>query len=412
MNEQQAATEILSGVVAFSVIILLLVLLILLARRALIPSRRIHININQRQDISCSSGQKLLIALSDNGILLPSACGGSGTCGQCKVIVGKGGGEVLVTEKNHLTRREQGQGYRLACQLTVRSPLALELPATVFGAKKYHCIVRSNEHIASFLKELVLELPDDEQLDFRAGGYVQVECPPYRCAFAEFDIPGQYRQEWERLNLLRYQAGTDHATSRAYSMANYPGEGNIIMLNVRIATPPPRSPELPPGVVSSYIFSLKPGDRVTVAGPFGEFFARDTDAEMIFVGAGAGMAPMRSLILDQLLRLRSGRRIGFWYGARSRSEMPYVKEFDELCVQHGNFSWHAALSSPLLEDNWQGYTGYIHEVLREHYLRQHPAPEDCEYYLCGPPVMVTATIGMLEDLGVERSNIMLDDFGA
>lgn len=403
--------EISLGVLVFSIIILGLTAVILLARRALIPAGNIDIVINEEKNISCSSGSKLLSALGENRIFLPSACGGCGTCGQCKVRVLDGGGETLITERALLTRREQNDGFRLACQLTVREPLYIEVPAAVFGARKYACTVRSNHNIASFLKELVVELPGGETLNFRAGGYIQIECPPYQVSFREFDIPPSFRGEWDKLNLWRFSSSSHHTVTRAYSLANYPDENDTIMLNVRIATPPPKMPNVPPGIVSSFIFGLKPGDQVTVAGPFGEFFARQTEAEMVFVGAGAGMAPMRSHILDQLLRLKSGRKISFWYGARSRQEMPYVDEFNQLDKQYSNFSWHAALSTPLAEDHWQGLTGYIHEVLRDHYLLKHRAPEDCEYYLCGPPMMVTATISMLEDLGVERSNILLDDFG-
>ena len=398
------------GVLIFSGIIFGLVIVILAARRMLIPVGQVDITINRQKTITCENGSKLLGALAEQGIYLPSACGGSGTCGQCRVVA-SGGGDILVTEKNHLTRREQNNGYRLACQLTVREPLDIHVPPAVLGIRKYRCTVRSNRNIAVFLKELVLEMPPGERLDFHAGEYVQIECPPYHCSFREFDIPPEYRAEWDKYNLWRFESATNYATSRAYSMANYPAENDIIMLNVRIATPPPKSPHLPPGIVSSYIFGLRPGDKVTVAGPFGEFFAKETRAEMIFIGAGAGMAPMRSHILDQLKRLNSGRKISFWYGARSLLEMPYVDEFNALGREYDNFSWCAALSSPLPHDNWQGYTGYIHEVLRDNYLKQHPAPEDCEYYLCGPPVMVTATISMLEDLGVGSGNIMLDDFG-
>lgn len=404
--------EITMGVLVFSGIILALVGIILAARRALIPAEQIEISINGQKTVSCPSGSKLLGALGENQIYLPSACGGCGTCGQCKVMVVEGGGDILITEKNHLTRREQKSGYRLACQLTVREALRIEVPAAVFGARKFHCAVRSNNNIATFLKELVLELAPGETLPFRAGGYIQIECPPHHLSFKDFDLPQEYRPEWDKLNLWRYESSSQQSVTRAYSVANYPDESDIIMLNVRIATPPPKEPDLPPGVGSSYIFSLRPGDRVTVSGPFGDFFARDTDAEMIFVGGGAGIAPMRSHILDQLKRLKSARKISFWYGARSLREIPYASEFDELSRQYDNFSWRVVLSNPQPEDNWQGDTGYIHEVLRDNYLQQHPAPEDCEYYLCGPPMMVTATINMLEDLGVERGQIMLDDFGA
>jgi Na+-transporting NADH:ubiquinone oxidoreductase subunit F len=290
--------------------------------------------------------------------------------------------------------------------------MKIEVPHEVFGVKKWACTVRSNRNVATFIKELVLELPENEIVDFRAGGYIQIECPPHEIKFADFDIETQYRSDWDRFKLWRYVSKVNYPVQRAYSMANYPGEKGIVMLNVRIATPPPKAPDtVPPGIMSSYIFSLKPGDKVTISGPFGEFFARKTNHEMVFVGGGAGMAPMRSHILDQLDRLKTTRKITFWYGARSLREMFYQEDFDRLQRENPNFKWHVALSDPLPEDNWTGYTGFIHQVLYEKYLNNHPAPEDCEYYMCGPPMMNSAVIKMLLDLGVERENIMLDDFG-
>jgi len=290
--------------------------------------------------------------------------------------------------------------------------MRIRVPDEVFGVKQWECTVRSNHNVATFIKELVLELPEGETLDFRAGGYIQIECPPYELDFGDIDVEPEFRDEWDRFKLWDLHAAAGEPAMRAYSMANYPEENRIIMLNVRIATPPPSQwNEAPPGVMSSYLFGLKPGDNVTVAGPFGEFYARETDREMVFVGGGAGMAPMRSHIFDQLMRIGTDRRMTFWYGARSKREMFYVEDFDRLAAEHDNFDWHVALSEPLPEDNWQGFTGFIHQVLYEQYLKDHPAPEDCEYYLCGPPMMNTAVIGMLEDLGVERDNIMLDDFG-
>ena len=398
------------GVLVFSGIILVLVGIILLARRALVPTKQVEIFVNEQKTVLCRSGSKLLSALVDSQIYLPSACGGAGTCGQCKVVV-EGGGNVLVTEKNHLTRAEQSNGYRLACQLTVRDTLHIKVPPAVFGARKMQCTVRSNNNIGTFLKQLVLALPPGVTLPFRAGGYIQIESPPHHVLFRDFDIPQAYRSEWDKFNLWRFESNVQQSATRAYSMANYPDENDIIMLNVRIATPPPKEPHLPPGIVSSYIYSLKPGDHVSVAGPFGEFFAKDTDAEMVFIGGGAGMAPMRSHVFDQLLRLHSKHKISFWYGARSLKEVPYGDEFDQLSRQHENFSWRVVLSDPLAEDHWKGDTGYIHEVLRDKHLCLHATPEDCEYYLCGPPMMITACINMLEDLGVERKQIMLDDFG-
>jgi Na+-transporting NADH:ubiquinone oxidoreductase subunit F len=293
----------------------------------------------------------------------------------------------------------------------VDQDLRIEVPEDVFGVKKWECTVRSNDNVATFIKELVLELPEGETIDFRAGGYIQIECPAYRLSFHDIDVPVQYRDDWERFKLFDLESVVDTPDLRAYSMASYPEENDIIMLNVRIATPPPNAPEAPPGVMSSYIFGMKPGDKVLVSGPYGEFFARDTDAEMVFVGAGAGMAPMRSLIFDQLKRLQSQRKISFWYGARSLREAFYIEHFDQLAEEYDNFEWYMGLSEPQPEDDWTGPTGFIHNVLHENYLKDHPSPEDCEYYLCGPPMMNASVIQMLEDLGVERENILLDDFG-
>jgi len=403
--------EIAVGIMMFTAIIVSLVLLILIARHWLVPQRIVDIEVNEQTTLHATTGVKLLAALADNQLFLASACGGGGTCGQCQVKITRGAGTILPTEKAHITKREADIGMRLACQVTLRENVKIEVPPSVFGVKKYHCKVRSNKNIATFIKEVVLELPEDTALTFKAGGYVQVECPPYHLRFSEFDIGEVYRAEWDHLNLWRFESASKGGVSRAYSMANYPSENTIIMLNVRIATPPPKYPSLPPGVVSSYIFNLKPGDEVSVAGPFGAFFAKQTDAEMIFVGAGAGMAPMRSHIFDQLKRIHSQRKISFWYGARSLKEMPYIDDFNSLSDEHLNFSWYAALSQALPGDHWNGYTGYIHEVLLQNYLIDHAAPEDCEYYLCGPPMMTTATITMLENLGVEQENILLDDFG-
>jgi Na+-transporting NADH:ubiquinone oxidoreductase subunit F len=289
--------------------------------------------------------------------------------------------------------------------------MKIEVPEEVFGVKKWECTVRSNDNVATFIKELVLELPEGEDVKFRAGGFIQIECPPHTVDYKDFDIEEEYRGDWDRYDMWRYKSVVKEDVVRAYSMANYPEEKGIVMLNVRIASPPPGDDEVPPGKMSSYIFDLKPGDKVTISGPFGEFFAKDTDKEMVFIGGGAGMAPMRSHIFDQLRRLHSKRKMSFWYGARSLREMFYVEDFDELTAENDNFTWNVALSDPLPEDNWQGYTGFIHNVLYENYLKDHPAPEDCEFYICGPPMMNAAVINMLEDLGVERDNILLDDFG-
>jgi Na+-transporting NADH:ubiquinone oxidoreductase subunit F len=399
------------GIVVFTGLVLALVTLVLGARHFLVPSGAVTINVNGERDLVTTAGGKLLQPLSEAGLFVPSACGGTGTCGQCRVRVLRGGAPLLPTEASLISRREAAEGYRLACQMAVRGDLAIELPREVFGVRRWCCRVLSNDSVATFIKELVLELPPGEEVAFRAGGYVQVECPPYRVSFRDFEIPEHLRPDWDRYDLWRLDAGTRQRVTRAYSMANYPGEQGIIMLNVRIATPPPDHPHLPPGVVSSWIFSLKPGDEVEIAGPFGEFFARETDAEMVFVGGGAGMAPMRSHIFDQLERRHSRRRISFWYGARSRREIFYREAFDTLAEKHPNFCWHLALSEPQPGDHWDGHTGFIHKVLFEQYLKDHPAPEDCEYYLCGPPLMTAAVIGMLHGLGVEDDNILLDNFG-
>ena len=399
------------GILIFTGVVLMLVLVILGARNLLVPSGAVTININDERDIGCGAGGKLLYALADAGLFVSSACGGGGTCGQCRVKVLEGGGELLPTESSLINRREAAEGYRLSCQVALKDDMRIELPREVFGVRQWRCRVRSNRSVSTFIKELVLELPPGEEVAFRAGGYIQIECPPYHVKFSDFDIPPHLRADWDKYNLWQLEAGTRQPVMRAYSMANYPGEQGIIMLNVRIATPPADQPGAPPGIMSSYIFSLKAGDEVTISGPFGEFFAKETDAEMIFVGGGAGMAPMRSHIFDQLERLHSSRRMSYWYGARSKREIFYQADFDRLDREHANFTWRIALSDPLPEDNWQGDTGFIHKVLFEQYLKQHPTPEDCEYYLCGPPMMTAAVIGMLQSLGVEDDNILLDNFG-
>lgn len=399
------------GIVVFTAIILLLVAVILAARSQLVASGEVLININAERELHTRPGGKLLGALAEAGLFVSSACGGGGTCGQCRVRVLDGGGQLLPTEASLISKREAAEGLRLACQLGVKQNLRIELPREVFGVKQWDCRVRSNQSVSTFIKELVLELPEGEGMAFRAGGYIQIECPPYRLSYRDFAIPEAYRRDWDRFDLWRYVAETKEPVMRAYSMANYPGEQGILMLNVRIATPPPNKPNAPPGVMSSYIFGLTPGDRVRVSGPFGEFFAKETQAEMVFIGGGAGMAPMRSHIFDQLKRLNSQRKISFWYGARSKRELFYQEDFDALAQAHANFTWRIALSDPQPEDHWAGASGFIHKVLFDEYLSQHPAPEDCEYYMCGPPMMTAAVIGMLKQLGVEEDNLLLDNFG-
>lgn len=405
--------EIFLGVAMFTIIVLALVVIILAAKAKLVSSGNITISVNDDADksITTQAGDKLLGALANAGVFVSSACGGGGTCGQCKVKVKSGGGDILPTELDHITKREAKEGERLACQVSVKEDMSIELPEEIFGVKKWECTVISNDNKATFIKELVLQIPDGESVPFRAGGYIQIEAPAHHIKYSDFDIEEQYRGDWEHFGFFNLESKVDDETVRAYSMANYPDEAGLIMLNVRIATPPPRDLSLPCGKMSSYIFNLKAGDKVTISGPFGEFFAKESENEMVFIGGGAGMAPMRSHIFDQFRRLKTTRKASFWYGARSKREMFYEEDFDSIATENENFKWHVALSDPQPEDNWDGYTGFIHNVLYEHYLRDHEAPEDCEYYMCGPPVMNSAVIAMLKDLGVEDENIMLDDFG-
>ena len=402
---------IVFGVAMFTAIVLALVMVILFARMRLVSSGDVSIEINGEKTITVPAGGKLLQTLSDADLFLASACGGGGTCAQCKCIVKEGGGAMLPTEESHFTRRDAAEGWRLSCQTAVKQDMKIEVPEEVFGVKQWECEVISNDNVATFIKELTLKLPEGENVDFRAGGYVQLECPPHEVRYADFDIGEEYRADWERFGFFNVVSKVDEPVIRAYSMANYPLEKGIVKFNMRVATPPPGSEGIPAGVMSSWAFNLKPGDKVKVYGPFGEFFAKDTDAEMVFIGGGAGMAPMRSHIFDQLLRLKTKRKITFWYGARSLKEMFYQDEYDKLAEEFDNFSWHVALSDPQPEDNWSGDTGFIHNVLYERYLKDHPAPEDCEYYMCGPPMMNAACIKLLNDLGVEPESIMLDDFG-
>jgi Na+-transporting NADH:ubiquinone oxidoreductase subunit F len=405
--------EVYLGVGIFIAIVVMLVLIIIAAKSKLVAEGDITIGINgdPAKAIKIGAGGKLFGALANSGIFVSSACGGGGSCGQCRVHVHSGGGDILPTELDHISKGEAREGCRLACQVNVKSDMEIELEESIFGVKKWDCTVISNDNKATFIKELKLAIPDGESVPFRAGGYIQIEAPAHHVKYADFDIPAQYRGDWERFGFFKLESKVDEPTIRAYSMANYPEEFGIIMLNVRIATPPPNNLTLPCGKMSSYIWSLKAGDKVTISGPFGEFFAKDTDAEMVFVGGGAGMAPMRSHIFDQLKRLKSKRKMSFWYGARSNREMFYVEDFDGLAAENDNFQWHVALSDPQPEDNWTGYTGFIHNVLFEQYLRDHEAPEDCEFYMCGPPMMNAAVINMLKNLGVEEENILLDDFG-
>lgn len=403
--------EIILGVVMFTAIVLALVAVILSARAKLVNSGDVTIEINGEKTITVPAGGKLLQTLAAADLFLPSACGGGGSCAQCRCVVEEGGGSMLPTEQSAFTKREGNEGWRLSCQVPVKQNMKVDVPEEVFGVKQWECTVESNPNVATFIKELTLKLPEGESVDFRAGGYVQLEAPVHHVKFADFDIEEEYRGDWERFGFFKMESKVTEPVIRAYSMANYPEEKGVVKFNIRIATPPPGSQGLPPGQMSSFVFSLKPGDKITVFGPFGEFFAKDTDAEMVFVGGGAGMAPMRSHIFDQLRRLNSTRKMSFWYGARSLRELFYKEEYDQLASENDNFSWNIALSDPQPEDNWDGLTGFIHNVLFESYLKDHSAPEDCEFYMCGPPMMNAAVIKLLKDLGVEDENIMLDDFG-
>lgn len=405
--------EIFLGVVFFTGIVMTLVLAILIARSKLIPSGGVTVRVNGKRSFRTPVGGKLLGVLEHEDIRLSSACGGKGTCGQCKVQVLAGRSAVLPAESSVLNVGEIAAGKRLACQLTVHDDLDIQVPDEVFGVGHWCCRLQSSRCVGTLMKELILELPPGESIDFRAGAFIQVTSPEFDVRYRDFDIAPEYRSEWDRLGLWALAAKSTKTKTRAYSLANYVDEKGIAMLVVRLAIPPLEAFDaIPPGSVSSYLFSLVPGDEVEVSGPYGQFFATENDSEMIFVGGGAGMAPMRSHIFDQLKRLDSGRKISFWYGARHRRELFYVEDFDRLQQEHDNFSWHVALSEPLPEDQWQGDIGFIHQVLHDHYLADHPNPEDCEYYLCGPPVMIEAVTLLLDSLGVGPENIRYDDFGA
>jgi Na+-transporting NADH:ubiquinone oxidoreductase subunit F len=402
---------ILLSTLVFTGTILILVIILNYATSKLVNSGDVKIMINgdEEKSITTSAGSTLLQTLAAEKIFLPSACGGGGTCGLCTCVVETGGGDVLPTEKPHLTRAEIKDNVRLTCQIKVKSDMDIKIPDEVFSIQKWECEVVSNKNVATFIKEFVVRLPEGENLDFRAGGYIQIDIPPYKLDYSEFDIEEEYRGDWDKFNMWRFHSELDEPIFRAYSMANHPAEGNIVMLNVRIASPPPGM-DVPPGLASSYIFNLKPGDKVMVSGPYGEFFAKDTDREMLYVGGGAGMAPMRSHIFDLLKTKRSTRKISFWYGARSRREMFYDEEFKALEEEFPNFSYHVALSDPMKEDNWDGPVGFIHQVVHDNYLINHEAPEDVEYYMCGPPMMVDAVDNMLYNLGVEKEMIDYDSF--
>ncbi len=400
------------GVMVFTAIVIALVFIILAAKKVLVPAGDVHLEINESKKLTIPAGGKLLGALADNGIFVSSACGGGGTCAQCKVRVLAGGGDILDTEKGHINNKEAKEGYRLSCQVAVKQDMQIEVPPEVFETKKWQCTVRSNRNVATFIKELVLELPAGQEVGFKSGGYIQIEAPPHTVHYKDFVIEKEFHEDWDKYNIWQYTSKVDEPVIRAYSMANYPGEKGIIMLNVRVASPPPRAPAgTPPGKMSSYIFGLKPGDKVTISGPYGEFFIKDTKAEMVYIGGGAGMAPLRSHIFELFKNRKTDRKVSYWYGGRSIRELFYIDHFRGIEQQFPNFKFNIALSEPKPEDNWTGYVGFIHQVVLENYLKNHPAPEDIEYYLCGPPMMNAAVFKMLDDLGVEPENIAFDDFG-
>lgn len=404
--------QIVLTIVLLTTIIVILTSAVLIARHLLVPSGDVSILINDSRRITIPAGDKLLSALAKHDIFLPAACGGRGSCGQCRLVVKRGGGEPLLTEMAHLNRRELRNHWRLACMVTVREELAISLPESVLEARQWTCRVQSNRSISTFQAEIVLTLDDPVDFRFEPGSYVLLHAPAGQTRFANFEIADDYSEEWRQHHLFDIVVNRNETTVRAYSMANHPLERGVITFVVRIALPPPNAPAgTPPGRVSSYAFGLKAGERVTISGPFGTFHARDSLREMVFIGGGAGIAPLRSMIYDQLLHKKSGRKITFFYGARSLRDLCYRTEFNELAAQHDNFKWHVALSEPRTSDQWSGATGFIHTVVYERYLQEHPRPEEAEYYVCGPPVMSNAVLGMLEDLGVGRDNVSFDDFG-
>jgi len=404
--------EIIYGVLCFLIIQMVLVTLIVVAKKALLPGGEVTILVNGEKELAVQPGGKLLTSLANEEIFLSSACGGGGSCGQCRCIVEEGGVAILPTELNAIKPHEAKAGYRLSCQVPVKRDLKISVPPEMLETRKWQCTVASNKNVATFIKELVLTLPENEEVNFKAGGYIQIEVPPHALDYQSFDIDEKFLGDWTKFKMFQYKSHVHTPVTRAYSMANYPGEKGIIKLNVRIASPPPRGPlGIPPGQASSYIFNLKEGDPVTIAGPFGEFFIEDSDAEMVYIGGGAGMAPLRSHIFELFKGRKTKRKVSYWYGGRSTAELFYDDEFNQLADEFPNFSFHVALSDPLPEDNWDGKVGFIHQVLYESYLKDHPAPEDVQYYMCGPPMMVSAVLEMLDNLGVESENIHYDDFG-
>ena len=418
MNILAAAGLIVgSSIAIFLLVLLLLVSILLYAKKKLMPSGEVTININDgEKDLVVEPGSTLLSTLSENKIFLPSACGGGGTCAMCKCQVDDGAGSILPTETGYFTRKEAHDNWRLACQVKVKDNIDMRIPAEVMGIKQWECEVVSNHNVATFIKEFVVKLPEGETLDFKSGGYIQIDVPKLNVDFKDMIIEDEYREDWEKMGIFDLQMKNPEPTLRGYSMANHPAEGNIIMLNIRIATPPwdrnkNQFQNINPGICSSFIFSRKPGDKVTISGPYGEFFIKETENEMMFIGGGAGMAPMRSHIFFFFYTAKTGRKTSFWSGARSMKEVFYKDQFDAIAAEFPNFEWHLALSEPLPEDNWEGPTGFIHQVILDNYLNKHEEPEDIEYYLCGPPMMNDAINGMLYDLGVPDEVIAFDDFG-
>ena len=407
---------IVAAIVIFLLVIWILVAILLYARKKLVPSGKVKITINGEKEVEHERGCSLLQALSDEKVFVPSACGGGGSCGTCKGKVLSGGGTILPTELSHISRKMAAENYRLFCQVKVREDMEIEIPKEFFGIKKWKCKVLSNRNVATFIKEFVVQLPEGETMDFRSGGYIQIDIPACDVDFSRMEVDEPYRSDWEKMGLFGLRMKNTTPTVRAYSMANHPAENGIVMLNVRIATPPfdrkrGGFKKVSPGVSSSYIYSLRPGDEVTVSGPYGEFFIEDTEREMLFIGGGAGMAPMRSHIFHLFKNLHTKRKVSFWYGGRSRKELFYEEEFREIERENDNFSFYIALSDPLPDDRWDGPTGFIHQVILENYLKEHPTPEDIEYYICGPPLMLQAVLKMLDSLGVEPEMIHYDDFG-
>lgn len=408
---------ILTAVAVFLIVILLLVSLLLYARKRLVPQGKVHLEINGEKDLEVEMGNSLLSTLAAQKIFLPSACGGKGSCGLCRVRVPEGGGSILPSEQNFFTRKEQGDHWRLACQVKVRNDLKIQVPAAVFGIRKWECEVVSSRNVATFIREFVVKLPEGEKLNFRSGGYIQIDVPACTVDYKDIEVAEPYKSEWDRMKMWDLTMKNPEPCFRAYSMANHPAEGDRIMLNVRIATPPfdrktGQWMKFNPGVCSSYVYSLKPGDKITISGPYGEFFVQDTQREMMFIGGGAGMAPMRSHIFDQFKTRHTKRKTTFWYGGRSVKELFYMEDFEEIQRENPNFSFHVALSEPQPEDNWTGPTGFIHQVIFDQYLKNHPEPDEIEYYLCGPPAMTDAVVKMLDSLGVPPEMIRFDNFGA